>query len=120
MKSNIFSNQSASANNDGCELNIGKRIREQRMKRKLTQQQLADKLYYTVDSIKKIESGDRIPTIDGAKAFKHFFNVSYDYLLDGKTEPVSIDSLLEAFSKLNNEEQGDFLKYAIDILNQGR
>ena len=120
MKSNIISNQSVSTNNDECEFGIGKRIREQRMKRKLTQKQVADKLYYTVDSIKKIESGERLPALDKAMDFKHFFNVSYDYLLDGKTEPVSIDSLLESFSKLSNKEQGNFLKCAIDILNRTR
>ena len=63
---------------------IGKRIREERTKQALTQEQLAEKISISRTYIVKIESGLQIGPIEIAIELAKFFNVSLDYLLLGK------------------------------------
>ena len=76
----------------------GKRIREVRMKRKLTQQNTADTLNLTLRSYQRYEKGDFEPSLATLVAIADLFNVPTDYLLGRddylKSLGVSVDELL--------------------------
>ena len=61
----------------------GKRIQQLRKERELTQEQLAEKLNVSQNTIAKIESGLRRPSIDFLIEISEFFNVSTNYLVFG-------------------------------------
>ena len=61
----------------------GKRIQQLRKERELTQEQLAEKLNVSQNTIAKIESGLRRPSIDFLLEISEFFNVSTSYLVFG-------------------------------------
>ena len=61
----------------------GKRIQQLRKERELTQEQLAEKLNVSQNTIAKIESGLRRPSIDFLLEISFFFNVSTNYLVFG-------------------------------------
>ncbi len=63
---------------------IGQRVRELRKGRKLTQQELADAIGISLNSVSKIEPGMRVPSIEVFVALSDFFNVTIDYLVLGK------------------------------------
>ena len=59
-----------------------KRLRELRLEKGLTQQQLADLLHVSQQSIHKYESDICTPTADGLKDIARFFQTSMDYLVE--------------------------------------
>lgn len=61
----------------------GKRIQQFRKERGLTQEQLAEKLNVSQNTIAKIESGLRRPSIDFLLDLSEFFGVSTNYLVLG-------------------------------------
>lgn len=61
----------------------GKRIQQLRKERELTQEQLAEKLNVSQNTIAKIESGLRRPSIDFLLEISEFFKVSTNYLVFG-------------------------------------
>lgn len=73
----------------------GKHIQQLRKERELTQEQLAEKLNVSQNTIAKIESGLRRPSIDFLLEISEFFNVSTNYLVFGvHTEAVEDASLI--------------------------
>lgn len=60
---------------------MGNRIRELRISRSLSQEQLADKFGVTKQAISQMERGIRNPSMAMLEALCDFFNVSADYLL---------------------------------------
>lgn len=74
---------------DGTKNLIGKRIGELRKKNNLSQEDLMSQLQLLgFDSergiIKRIENGTRFGSDIEVQAFSKFFNVTYEYLIDGK------------------------------------
>ncbi|MCD7818045.1 MAG: helix-turn-helix domain-containing protein [Clostridiales bacterium] len=63
----------------------GKRLRELRQLRGLTQEELAEALNISLDHMRKMEKGKRTCSIDLLVEIAAFFYVSTDYLLTGKT-----------------------------------
>ena len=61
----------------------GKRIQQLRKERGFTQEQLAEKLNVSQNTIAKIESGLRRPSIDFLLEISEFFKVSTNYLVFG-------------------------------------
>lgn len=61
----------------------GRRIQQLRKERELTQEELAEKLNVSQNTIAKIESGLRRPSIDFLLEISGFFNVSTNYLVLG-------------------------------------
>ena len=60
---------------------LGKRIREARKQKALTQQQLAEALGITDVYISEIERGNKMPSIPLFIAFVEVLDISADYLL---------------------------------------
>ncbi len=67
-------------------MNIGERIFELRKEKGLSQEELAEKLGVSRQSVSKWESGNVTPDLDRAVAMCELFGVSTDYLLTGKKE----------------------------------
>ena len=69
-------------------------------KREFTQEQLAEKLNVSQNTIAKIESGLRRPSIDFLLEISEFFNVSTNYLVFGvHTEAVEDKKLKKILMK---------------------
>ena len=65
---------------------IKNKIKELRISKNLTQQQLADKLHVTKQAISKWEKGKSIPDITSVELLSSFFGVSVDYLVNDGAE----------------------------------
>ena len=62
----------------------GARIKELRLKRGVTQEQMANDLGVTVETISRIERGVRGASIDLISILSGYFNTTIDFLVDGK------------------------------------
>lgn len=62
----------------------GKRIRQLRKAKGMTQEQLATKLDIGDRYLRKIETGEKVPSIDVLVEFSSLFEVSLDYIITGK------------------------------------
>ncbi len=62
-------------------LDFGKRIKQLRKQKQLTQEQLAKRLWVTKSIISAYESGSRFPSLDILINLAYTLNVSTDYLL---------------------------------------
>lgn len=66
---------------------LSERLKEQRHKQKLTQQQVADKIGITRPAYTAYESGKRQPDYDLLKQLAGMFDVSVDYLIGKSDKP---------------------------------
>lgn len=62
-------------------IEIGKRLKELRKQKALTQEQLAKRLWVTKSLISAYESGLKFPSLDMLIKLSYIFGVSTDYLL---------------------------------------
>ncbi len=62
-------------------MEFSERLKRMRTERKITQQELADKLYISRTAVSKWESGRGFPSIESLKAIAVFFSVTLDELL---------------------------------------
>ncbi len=62
---------------------IGRKLRELRLKLGLTQQEFANKLYWDVSSYQKIESGRTLMTLDKAVQLHREYGVDLNYFIAG-------------------------------------
>lgn len=62
------------------------KIKELRISKNLTQQQLADELHVTKQAISKWEKGKSVPDITSIELISSFFGVSTDYLINDSIE----------------------------------
>ena len=62
------------------------KIKELRISKNLTQQQLADELHVTKQAISKWEKGKSVPDITSVELISSFFGVSADYLINDNIE----------------------------------
>ena len=66
---------------------FAERLKEERRKRKLTQQALADLCGFTVAQITRYEVGDREPSLKGLFKIAEVLQVSLDYLIGLTDDP---------------------------------
>lgn len=85
--------------------NIKNKIKELRISKNLTQQQLADELHVTKQAISKWEKGKSVPDIASVESMSEFFGVSVDYLINDNIEAAKSDTAtgtqFKYFNKLN-------------------
>ncbi|MCM1400340.1 MAG: helix-turn-helix transcriptional regulator [Clostridium sp.] len=60
---------------------FNKRLRQMRMQRKLTQQNMADKLGVSLNAYQKYEQAERSPSLECLVAIADILDTSTDYLL---------------------------------------
>ena len=83
---------------------IKNKIRELRISKNLTQQQLADELHVTKQAISKWEKGKSVPDISSIELLAEFFGVSVDYLVNDHSDEAGTkakDASPERIIKLN-------------------
>lgn len=97
----------------------GQRLKELRLKNKLTQEELGKMLNLTNVSISGYENGDRTPDIENLSKLADYFNVTTDYLLG---RPFTPDLLEQDILKVFDENPGlsrwysDLLKADVEDL----
>jgi len=89
-------------------LEFGKKIKELRQQKLLTQEQLAKRLWVTKSIISAYESGTKFPSLDMLIKLATTFNVSTDYLLGiDKKRTLDVSNLsqpqIEILCKLISE-----------------
>lgn len=77
---------------------LGGRLVDLRKKRKLTQQDIADRLHMTRSTYAQYEIGRRVPDYETLEKLADFFEVSIDYL-------VGRDTTLMETKKVNNDKE---------------
>ena len=82
---------------------IKNKIRELRISKKLTQQELADELHVTKQAISKWEKGKSVPDIISVELLSSFFGVSADYLINDSIETAKTETTTVISSKRINK-----------------
>lgn len=88
---------------------LGKRIKELRLEKRITQSELSNYLGLTPKMVSFYELGQRFPPQDIIIKLADYFNVSADYLL-GRSEIRNPDKLLKEYT-LYYENHKDFEEY---------
>ena len=83
-------------------MTIGERIAEERKKKGMTQEDMAEKLNLSRQAISKWESGSSFPDTENLLKLSLLFSVSVDYLLKG-----------EMVEEKNKEEEVAFDRYLV-------
>ncbi len=68
-------------------MQTAERIRKSRERIGYTQEETAEKAGLTAENYKKIEEGNNAMSIDSLRKVQKALDVSFDYILDGRTEP---------------------------------
>lgn len=99
-----------------------KHLKELRLKKGLTQQQLADKINRTYHTIGKWEKGLREPNQEDLIMLSNIFKVSTDYLLDKENAPTNAEAnplraeLEGIVDKMTEKQQAALLDYLRSLL----
>ncbi len=102
------------------QLSLGKRIREERQKLNLTQEQLAEKLNVSTTYIGFVERGERSITLGKLAVLANILGVSVDYLLSDtvvSNRSAKETLWLQLLSSATEEEQELIIEMAKLILN---
>lgn len=83
-------------------LEIGKRIRELRKRRRMSQEELAELCDLSTSLIGHIERGEKAPSLRTAIAMCHVFNVSLDALVLGRADVVCDRERCPIYAELMN------------------
>lgn len=103
---------------------VGERIKELRIENNFTQKKLAEIAEISEISIRKYESGDRIPKFEVIEKLSSIFNVQLDYLL-GRSNQRKFDNTLlfddfKSLSKIidssNNPEFSKLIRNIVDTM----
>ncbi|WP_010244118.1 helix-turn-helix domain-containing protein [Acetivibrio cellulolyticus] len=97
---------------------LGERIRKQRLKVNLTQEQLAEKIDMSYSFVGQIERGDRVLSLETLVRLANELSISVDYLIQDSlkfTPEVFISSALTNLQGKNEKKLKAF-KDTIDIL----
>lgn len=93
---------------------LPERLREMRMKLKLSQKQVAERLDSSISSISGYETGEKTPSAEQLLALSYLYNCSVDYLL-GKQKEVFVT---DDHKNLLNYEQSKALMRFINLIKQ--
>ena len=77
------------------------KIRELRLSKNLTQQQLADELHVTKQAISKWEKGKSVPDVGSIQLISSYFGVSADYLINDGVEEAKPETSVLSPQRLN-------------------
>ena len=94
---------------------LGERIREERLKLKLTQSQLAEDIDISDTYIGQIERGERSLTLDTLVRLVNRLGVSIDYLLKDYVE-VNGDNIVNQFRQVTDLQSDKRKQMAIDVI----
>ncbi|WP_219716762.1 helix-turn-helix domain-containing protein, partial [Clostridioides difficile] len=101
---------------------LSKNLKDLRIKKGLTQEQVAKDLMTTKVSISRYENGTREPKIEMLDSLSNYYNVSVDYLL-GKTSIENyittdeISKIIKSYESLPKEAQehiNSYIEFLVD------
>ena len=87
-------------------LKIGEKIRALRLQQKMTQEQLADRLGVSYQSVSRWENGITYPDIELLPAIANYFSVSLDYLM-GQDDAEKRRKIKKQIRKIANMDSKD-------------
>lgn len=79
---------------------FGTRFKEERKRKKLTQEQLANMFFLNKSSISRYEKGNQMPEMPTLQKIADFFEVSTDYLLGRTDERITKPKLDEGIKTI--------------------
>ena len=91
--------------------NLGNRIRKERQRRKITQEQLAEKVDISVNFMSLIENG-RNMSVETLVNIANALGVTVDYLLSDAVKPqgdLITEQIVQNLAQLSNDEKLFFL-----------
>ena len=80
-------------------MEFNEKLQKLRTGEKLTQEELAEKLYVSRTAISKWESGRGYPSIDSLKAIAQYFHITIDELIGGEEMITLVEKDIEASNK---------------------
>lgn len=95
---------------------FGKRLRELRKQKHLSQEELAKQLNISRSSIGMFEQGRRRPDFEMQEVFADYFNVNMDYLF-GREDDPDIALVIEMMKTMSKKQKSHLIKYA-DLIMQ--
>ena len=100
-------------------MNIGNKIREQRVLKGYSQEYLANKLGISQNSIHKLESGKKIPNINEIYKFSEILEVPINELLDIPIKQDFKDCIQSGnnYCTINHNFPKEFIEILSEILN---
>lgn len=90
---------------------IGKQINKLRNKFGLTQEDLAEKLGYSKQTISNWETGLKTPRMGAIQKIADLFHVSKAYIIEG-LETDGYDKLLNVYDQLNDTRKSEVVSFA--------
>ena len=81
---------------------FGKRFKEERKIKRLTQEQLADKFHLRKSSISRYENDKQMPEVGLLKEFADFFGVTVDYLIGNESSKEEISNTGKTDNNVND------------------
>lgn len=93
------------------------RLRELRNKNGLTQNEIANKLGVSGQTILNWENGIYEPKISQLIELADLFDVSVDYLIERKTSVNRASDICNELDKISKEEILGFIKYSLENKN---
>lgn len=90
---------------------FGKRLKELRLGKKMTQQSLADAIGVSRSTIEMYEHGKREPDFETQEAIADYFNVNMDYLFSR----IDVSDLYEIVKSLDDIQLKRVIEYAKKI-----
>jgi len=99
-------------------INIGENIKNLRKKREITQEELAEYLGISFQSISKWERGDGFPDITMLPDIADFFNISIDDLIGAERTVFDGGYFYDAYKQANQYESAENYDEAIELLRE--
>lgn len=96
-------------------IDLGKRIREERLKLNLTQEKLAECADISSSYLGQIERGERNVTLDTLLRISNKLNVSIDYLLKNSIN-IENDNTLNQLKQLLDGKDLAYKQMAVDLI----
>lgn len=100
-------------------INMGVRIAQQRKELKLTQEQLAEKMGVSLQTISCIELGKKAVRPENLANLCSYLSISSDYILYGKRDSQQMTDVITKLSNLKPEEY-QAVQTLIELLYKGK
>ena len=100
---------------------IGKRIKQKRTEKKLTQEQMASDLSISTYYISKIENGKSAPTLETLALISNYLELDLAFLITGSSkleETYNLEKLEDIIKKANDKQLDLIIRLAKAVLNE--
>lgn len=95
--------------------NLGQRIREERLKAHVTQEQLAERVGLNNSYISQVERGIKNPSLEAVVAIANALQITVDHLLSDIVSLKKTDGLLDELVQVSQALDPDDLRYFVSI-----